>query len=56
MATHVNDLFGKQLIMQIKCKYIYFNINALIKIRVNELHHIFISWNQNKYNRGLSIP
>lgn len=22
MATHVNDLFGKQLIMQIKCKYI----------------------------------
>lgn len=22
MATHVNDSFGKQLIMQIKCKYI----------------------------------
>lgn len=29
MATYVNDLFGKQHIMQIKCKYIYFNINAL---------------------------
>lgn len=23
MATHVNDLFGKQLSMQIKCKYIF---------------------------------